>query len=507
MASEKKIKKPEELKKIIENLKKQGKKIVLCHGVFDLFHPGHLFYFESAKKEGDVLIVSLTADEYVNKGINRPVFTHSIRAKVLANLEIVDYVLIDYHRTAVEIIKFLKPDIYFKGQEYEKELKNKESDLYKEYLAIKSVGGKIKFSYTPIFSSTEILVNYFNLYPQKTKGFLDEFKKKYSFEKIWAYIEKIKKLKILILGEAIIDDYCYCQGMGKIPKDNLIGTKFLRKETFIGGVLASANHLANFSEKVTLLTVLGEKKSYKEFIIDRLNPKIRKIFFYEKNGCTILKRRFFDPVFMDKLFEIYYFDDKPLSFKTRTKILAYLKKNISKYDLIILKDYGHGFFDEILIRFLEKKAPFLAVMAQTNSANYGFNLITKYKKADFICIDEPEARLATHLKDKDLNEVAKILFNNIKIKNLIITRGHNGSSAFDKKNIFNCPVFSNKIIDRLGAGDAFFSLTAPLVALKTPLEIVNFLGNVMGAIKVTIIGNKEAVSREKLYGFLRTLLK
>lgn len=503
----KKIKSLEELKKIVKKLKEKGQKIVLCHGVFDLFHPGHLFYFEAAKKEGDVLIVSLTADQFVNKGVNRPVFPQNIRAQVIASLEIVDYVIIDFHKTAVEIIKSLKPDIYFKGQEYEKELKNKESDLFKEAQAVKSVGGKIKFSYTPVFSSTQILANYFDLYPLETKKFLEDFKKRYSFEEIQSFIEKIKNLKILIIGETIIDEYCYCQAMNKVPKDNLVGYKYLEKERFCGGVLASANHLADFCEKISILTVLGEKESFKDFIKKGLKPKIDFHFFLEEEGQTIVKSRFFEKAFLQKLFEIYYFDDQPLSLKTKKKILNYLRQKIKDYDLVIVKDYGHGFFDEEIIKFLEKKANFLAVMAQTNSANYGFNLITKYKKADFVCIDHNEARLATALKTEDIKEVGKILLKKIKTKNLIITLGHNGSITFQGKKIYSCPVFSYKVVDRLGAGDAFFALTSPLVFLKTPIEVVNFIGNVVGALKITTIGNKESLTKEKLFGFLKTLLK
>jgi len=503
----KKIKNLEELKKIVKELKSKGKKIVLCHGVFDLFHPGHLFYFEAAKKEGDILIVSLTADSFVNKGINRPVFSHFIRAKVIANLEIVDYVIIDFHKTAVELIKEIKPDIYFKGQEYEKELKNKESDLYKEAQAVKEIKGEIKFSYTPVYSSTEILANYFNLYSEKTKKFLDEFKKRYSFEEIWHFIEKIKDLKILIIGESIIDEYCYCEAMNKVPKDNIIGNKYLSRERFLGGVLASANNLADFLNRIDVVSVLGEKRSFKAFIEKKLKSNVFSKFFYEENGQTILKTRFFEKSFMEKIFEVYYFDDRELSIKTKREILKYLNKEIKNYDIVIIKDYGHGFFDKNLIEFLEKKAKFLSIMAQTNSANYGFNLITKYKNADFVCVDHNEARLATHLKNADIKVVGQKLLETIKTKYLIITLGHNGSLAFDSKNFYFCPVFSNKVVDRLGAGDAFFSITTPLVYLKAPLEAVNFIGSAFAALKVSIIGHKESITKEKIYGFLKTLLK
>jgi len=87
-----KIKTIEELAKILNNFKEKGKKIVHCHGVFDLLHPGHIRYFEAAKKKGDILVVTITKDEYVNKGPDRPYFNEQLRLESVAAIECVDYV-------------------------------------------------------------------------------------------------------------------------------------------------------------------------------------------------------------------------------------------------------------------------------------------------------------------------------------------------------------------------------------------------------------------------------
>ena len=113
-----KIKTLEALPKIIVDLKQQGKVVVHCHGVFDLVHPGHIRHFEEAKRQGDVLVVTLTPDEYVNKGPGRPVFQERLRAESLAALQVVDYVAINQWPTAVETILMLRPDVYVKGGEY-----------------------------------------------------------------------------------------------------------------------------------------------------------------------------------------------------------------------------------------------------------------------------------------------------------------------------------------------------------------------------------------------------
>lgn len=506
-----KIKTPDELAKIIKRLKKEGKKIVQCHGVFDLVHPGHLFHFEAAKKQGDILIVSITGDKFVNKGPDFPVFPEAIRAKFVASLEIVDYVTISHHYTAVEIIKKIKPNIYFKGQEYEEALKDSKRDLYKEAQAVKSVGGEIRFSYEPVYSSSNFLKNRFNIYPEKTQEFLKNFSLKYRAEDLINYLKRLENLKILLIGETIIDDYCYCQGMGKIPKDNLIGTKYLSNETFAGGILACANHLASFCQKIDLVTLLGKKNSYEDFIKNSLKPNIKAKFFYDETGQTILKRRFIDPIFFSKMFEIYYFDDRDLPKHISKKINDYLKRVVFKYDAVIVNDYGHGFFNQDIIQTLRKEAKFIAVSTQTNSANFGFNLITKYHFPDFICIDEPEARLATGEKDSDISVVVKKIFQMVKPQKLVITRGHLGSIAAENRNnkikIYETPVLSTTVVDRLGAGDAFFTISSALSVLNCPMEIVGFIGNTIGALQVATMGNKEPINSQQVYKFIQTLFK
>src|SRR5690242_11299404 len=101
----------------LDTLRKKhaGARIVHAHGVFDVLHAGHLAYLESAKRFGDILVVTVTADRFVNKGPGRPYFNGNIRANMLAALEIVDYVAINFYPTAVPAIEKLKPHFYVKG--------------------------------------------------------------------------------------------------------------------------------------------------------------------------------------------------------------------------------------------------------------------------------------------------------------------------------------------------------------------------------------------------------
>jgi len=155
----------EELGKILQDLRSKGKKIVLCHGCFDLMHPGHIKYFQAASKMGDILIVTVTPDIYVDKGPDRPVFNQYLRADSIAALECVDYVAINKWPTAEETLKLLRPDIYVKGQEF-KDLEDKTGKLQKEYEIIQEIGLQVKFTDEIVFSSTDLLNKHFN--PQNT---------------------------------------------------------------------------------------------------------------------------------------------------------------------------------------------------------------------------------------------------------------------------------------------------------------------------------------------------
>jgi len=150
----------EKLAERIRVLKSQGKIIVHCHGCFDLMHPGHIKYFQASKQMGDILVVTLTPDKYVDKGPERPVFDETLRAESIAALECVDYVAINQWPTAVETMRLLKPHFYVKGQEFEN-LEDKTGKLQKEYAVVQEIGAEIRFTHEIVFSSTKLLRQYF----------------------------------------------------------------------------------------------------------------------------------------------------------------------------------------------------------------------------------------------------------------------------------------------------------------------------------------------------------
>ncbi|MBU0548216.1 MAG: adenylyltransferase/cytidyltransferase family protein [Candidatus Omnitrophica bacterium] len=504
-----KIKTIDELASILEKSRKEGKKIAHCHGCFDLLHPGHLKHFQAARNKGDVLVVTLTKDEYVNKGPGRPVFNHHLRAESIAALECVDYVAINEWPTAIETIKLLKPHFYVKGSDYADKSSDLSGKIYEEEEAVKSVGGMLHFTDEVSFSSSSLINTFLSPYPQEAKDFFHEFKKKYSASDIIKRIKSVEELKVLVIGDIIIDEYHYCSGMGKSAKDNIIATKFINDEVFAGGVLAAANHIAGFCKDVTLLSCIGQVNNYDDFITSHLKTNITPNLYYRKDVPTVVKRRFVDPAFLTKLFEICYLDDiSPMPKDVEAEIIDYLQKSLKDFDLVLVTDFGHGLITPKIIKLLSESAKFLAVNVQTNSANLGFNLITKIHRADFICIDEPEMRLACHDKISNLEHLIADVSKKVNCEKIIVTRGHKGSLVYSPKDGFSeIPVFSRDIVDRIGAGDAFFSIAAPCVYKDNPMQVAGFIGNAVGAMKVLIVGNRSAVEPLPLFKYITTLLK
>jgi rfaE bifunctional protein nucleotidyltransferase chain/domain len=504
-----KIKRLDSLCEILARLRRQGKKIVHCHGVFDLLHPGHIKHFEAAKKRGDILVVTLTKDEYVNKGPGRPVFNQDLRAETIAAIECVDYVAFNEWPTAVETIKKLKPHFYVKGIEYAKKDDDLTGKIYDEEKAVKSVGGMIHFTDEISFSSSALINTFLTPYPEEARSFFQKFKKQYTAKDLVQSLKNLEGVKVLVIGDVIIDEYHYCVGIGKSQKDNIIATKFLNEEIFAGGVLAAANHIAGFCKDVTLLSCIGTKNDYKSFITDHLKPNIKTKFYYRDDAPTVVKRRFVDPAFLNKLFEICYLEDgNQIPPSLENEICGYLASSLKRFDMVLVADFGHGLITPKLVRALCRNAKFLAVNVQTNSANMGFNLITKFPHADYVCIDEPELRLACHDRLANLEKLILKISKQLGCENIIITRGHRGSLAYSKKGGFvQIPVFSKEVIDRIGAGDAYFSITSPCAFKGYPMELVGFIGNAAGAIKVLIVGNRSSVEPVPLFKYITTILK
>ena len=211
-----------------------NKKIGLCHGVFDLVHIGHIEHFKYAKSMVDILICSVTNDNFVNKGPGKPIYSVRDRVSVLKSLNFFDDVIISNSETAEQVIKKIKPNIYFKGEEYRENSKDLSKNIVKEIKAIKKIKGKIVYTDTKVSSSSLISNTYFDFINHDAKKYITKFKANEFLEKVEKNLLKKNKKKFLLIGEPIIDNNIFVKPSGKSNKNNIISSQFIDKKAYAG---------------------------------------------------------------------------------------------------------------------------------------------------------------------------------------------------------------------------------------------------------------------------------
>jgi len=347
-------------------------------------------------------------------------------------------------------------------------------------------------------------------YLRETDKYLAKFSKKHPLNYILDSIENMASLKVLVVGEAIIDNYQFGSVLGKSAKEPILALRSTRSESYLGGSLAVANHLANFCKEVGLLAMLGEKDSHESFIRKGLKKNIKPTFVYKKSSPTIVKKRFLEDDTFRKIFELYTIDNDDFSKDETKRLLKKLKPLLNKYDLVICTDFGHGMLTEESRNFLIRKAKFLSVNTQANAGNFGYHTISDYPKADLVCLDEREIRLECRSKNGDFEGLAKSILDRIKTNYMVVTRGSGGSIGWENKNrrtVHKVPSLSTKDIDRVGAGDAFFAIVSALIYGGTPLDVACFIGNMVGGLAIGVIGNKKSITKKDLMSFIKEVLE
>lgn len=490
-----------------QQLRSLGKRVVLCHGTFDLMHNGHIRYLQRAKQEGDVLLVTVTADAYVNKGPGRPVFNEFTRAENLAALACVDFIAINHAISAVEALNEIQPNVYAKGSDYYSHSEDITGNISLEVAAVEAHGGRIFYTDEITFSSSNLLNSHFDIFPQETKEFLKKFRDRWPSKKVQQMIESLASLKVLVVGDAIIDQYHYTTPLGQTGKGSFLSVQHQSEEQFAGGSIAVANHVASFSKDVTLLTGLGKINSHELFIREKLLNNVEPVFFTFPDAPTVTKRRFVDSD-LGKLFEVYFYKEDAVSINMEKEICQWLDVNIANYDVVIVPDFGNGFITSAMIEIFSSKAKFLVVNTQLNSGNRGYHVIQRYPRADFVSLNEPELRLSSHNRKDPLEKLTELVGDRMQVKQLAVTRGMKGVMIHDRDNklFHNIPALATRVIDRVGAGDAFLSLAGLCAAKGLGAEIAAFIGSVAAAIDVQIVCNREPVSKNAIIKYCKTLL-
>ena len=297
---------------------------------------------------------------------------------------------------------------------------------------------------------------------------IESIRQQYAVSDVLYWLDRAKRANAVVIGEEIIDEYIYVQPLFKSSKDNIIGYQPVGRQIWDGGASIVAEDLRQFASSVKRMS----------------------------NGPPVRKLRYVDNSFKQKLFSVI---EQPTVIP-----LGGLSHEVTDAELIVVADYGHGLINRAgahRIATVPGVTPgpgpsFLAITVQSNSANWGFNQLTKWPHANYIVVDRNELQLACADRDTEIVELADRMRRNMNADYFAVTLGHQGCLVLGKDSQHYFPVLSDSVVDRMGAGDAFLAATAPLAWAGAPPEIIALVGNIAGAIKVGKLGNQPIMRSE-----------
>lgn len=474
-------------------------RIGLCHGVFDLLHIGHINHFKEAKSLCDILVVSITADKFVNKGPNRPLQKEADRKQILEALSDIDLVIISNYQTSIEMISKIKPTIYFKGQEYGKLENDITGNIKLEVEALTAVGGKIHFT-GGVTSSSSSLINTFMLNKNDEVQTWIKDNRDGLFNELNRAITDISKLKVAVIGELILDEYRFTQALGKVSKQPILAHRENSRKVLCGGSLAIARHVESFAHETKLITLVGRdyKEKFSNLVNDSLGD-IKLLALSDVSRPTVRKIRYIDQNSGAHVFEEYVMDDSFLEGKLRSDLIDLIDREVKDCDLVLVCDFGHGMFDpEVTAHINKLPSHKLCVNVQANAGNGGKNTINKFPKRLMASLNGSELELL--LRQTGI-EFKSIVNNYLKFEgseNLVVTHGSRGLAIRSGGEIIEVPALTSTVVDKVGAGDAVFAMSALFFGVNASLPANAFASSLAGAMSAKTFGNSMPINKNDL---------
>jgi len=483
-----KIKTAEQVRDAIGN-RPRKKKVIMCHGTFDVVHPGHIRHLIYAKTKADILIASLTADVHIMKGNMRPYVPEDLRAINLAALEMVDYVIVDREATPLKNLALIQPDYFAKGYEYTAGQVHPKTQ--EEINVLESYGGEIIFTPGDIVYSSSALLEFAppNIAVEKLMLLMQG--EGVTFRDLRNAVAKLKGIRAHVVGDTIVDSYTYTSMIGGVTKTPTISVRFEKKTDFVGGAGVVAKHLRAAGAEVTFSTILGND-AYKSFVLDDLTSVgVHCMPVIDETRPTTNKNAIVAEGY--RLLKVDTLDNRSIS----DKVIEQLRRQIgdTRSDGVVFSDFRHGIFNRSTIPHLTSAIPRGSFRVADSQVATRWGNILEFEGFDLITPNEREARFALGDQDSVVRPLALELHRRSKCKTVILKCGDRGiityrsDSATDFRAFFTMETFADRVVDAVGAGDALLAY-ATLAMIGTKNDVIaSILGNVAAAIECEHDGN------------------
>lgn len=469
------------------SLKSKDLKIGLSTGVFNVLSPGVIEHLKEAKRHVDKLIVGVVDDHYA---VNlNPSHNQRERMAVISAISYVDFVFLLNSENSIQVIANLKPTFFIRGTI---PMAGHEKNTYlKELSEVEKYGGRLLMSARSRNPESDFI-----LFSKELKTYLQTTNKYGLVEELEFNLAKLSNLRVLIIGETIIDQYTMVNPLGKSSKDPLLAFEIKNSSVLPGGILSIADACANWVGEVSVITFLRTMSDL-SVVRDKLHNNVKLRICEFPNRPTILKHRFVDSSSDRKVFEYYDFSDGDLT-PLESNLIMNQGLDIGDFDLVLIADYGHGLFTASIRAWLTSAAKFLVVNTQANAGNRGYNTISKYDRCDFFSLNSSELQLELRDRNPDYIGVVPQVISKLKARGCVLTLGGSGVMVFDNLGFTHAPAFARLIVDKVGAGDALFAISSLLACTGASKELIALLGNIVAAFEVSQLGHNSSLSLDQL---------
>ena len=486
----------DEIVKYIKSLVAPDQRICFVSGNFNIVHPGHLRLLRFASEQADFLVVGVLSDR-----IGNALLSENLRLEGIQATSWVDYAFI-LDNSLEKFISELKPNFVVKGKEHEN-LFNAEKSILGSY------GGKLLFSSGDVsFSSLELLKNETLGEQKKQKLISSDYLKRHniSTSKLKKIIYDFDKLKVIVIGETIVDEYITCEVVGMSQEDPTIVVAPLFSDSFLGAAGIVAAHQASLGSDVHLFTIVGNDES--SYIIERKIKEygIKGHLIVDETRPTIKKQRFRSK--NKNLLRVNYLHNQDISKELQEKLFKMIKEVIDEIDLVIFSDYNYGCLPQELVERLTElfKSHGTFIVADSQSSSQTGD-VSRFRDMNLLTPTEREARLALNDYNSGLVVLAEKLRKKTNAKNILLTLGSEGiiihSVVSDNWLTDKLPAFNTNPKDESGAGDSFLAFASLSMALTNNIWISSYLGSLASGIQVSRLGNVPISKIElfqKIYG-------
>lgn len=469
-------------------------KTTFVSGNFNILHPGHLRLLRFAKELGNRLIVAVYSDKLAGYAAHVP---EHLRLEALQSNNWVDEAFL-INEPVSDVIKKLKPDIVVKGKEHE-------SEFNAELEAVMDYNGKL------VFSSGEVIFSSFDLIQRELSSMHSftklpsDYLRRHNLDavKLCHSVEQFSKLKVIVIGDLIIDEYIICDPLGMSQEDPTIVVTPIGSKKFIGGAGIVAAHAAGLGAQVSFLSVTGNDP-IRDFATATLKDcNVHEFLYSDVSRPTTLKQRY--RCKGKTLLRVSQLHQGAIDSNIQQRIIEQVEKLMKTCDLLIFSDFNYGCLPtEMIEKIIEKGRELGIYMVADSQSSSQIGDINRFKGMSLLTPTEREARLGVRDHESGMVVLAEKLRNYANARNILLKIGEEGvlihAETLSRESWLTdrIPALNPIPVDVAGAGDSMLVASAMALAGGATIWEAAALGSIAAAIQVSRVGNIPLKSKELL---------